>query len=573
MQYLHDIFINGNDAAPILTSTEYTPMWRQYNASSMPVYYVSMERALPNPPTFNTGLTGFGYTDTSQFTFGPKNIKRLTIGNWNQLVTEPLGAPSPLPSGQFNDGALLYEFNTDTIPAGTEREIGRISYGTSQYLQCKGELFGISFSPDKVIFDINDSKPVNFKIEMTIFNPDIKKSSENTAMTLIVGDHIKIIEPQPVLQNGKSQKQSVGTQGKIPPYGVGTVSWTLQVDPKNIKTNEVSTWLGFIAEAPSLGYPIFVNDKTGTDTCQYGFTLQLLPKRFDELDPLITSSVKNDEFSVDVIVSDNRQYDSGLSKVEWSVISGDSANFHVNVTPPISGCSKAQHTITISRESSTKGGCGELRIIDCFGHMIDTTICFNAVPQWYPDTLAPRSRDTMILRTRAVIYANDNAPIDTGINSVSLLGATVSPVTVTYIPTVLNCDKNQVIITVSAPDTIGAGCAYIGITDCANNTTIDTICFAPLMSASYENNTLDLDLIGNPAATMTTVRIRSSEPMKFGISIVDLGGKSVYSLPELMTHSPVTDIPLDLKLLASGTYYVILTTPTHQLARSLKVIK
>lgn len=397
VQYLLDIQVgegsNVNDGAPILTRYGYRPNWDVFTTSTgtgVPWFYVAFQYKLPNSPSFNPGLTGQGYTDNTFANLGLTKPYRQTIGDWNRLIETRWGPPVPLPGGEYKDCATLLEFSGGTALQNKESFLAATSYGTGEFATCKGQIFGVIFYPLRIKWQPPNLVPDPFNIEFYAFNPQTVAGAPNTNLSLTVGPYLTITGPSPVTNGGKTQQQQVQVAGFIPPLGVGYASWTIKPEKVTQCSTDLYSSLKFLGTSPSLGYPIFVNEATGSDTCEHPIIIECANE--DKHPPTIDTFIRVDEFTRKFDVYDNRPVtDKGLKSITWLPQTGtDASKFDVSYLPAIAPCDKVKHTITVFQKDSTIGGCFDFTFEDCVGNKSDTTMCFigKKIPA-NPDTLPP----------------------------------------------------------------------------------------------------------------------------------------------------------------------------------------
>lgn len=397
VQYLLDIQVGVdnvvNDGAPILTRYGYRPNWELFTTSTgtgIPWFYVAFQFKLPNPPTYDPGLTGQGYTDNTFANLGLTKPVRQTIGDWNRLIEIRWGPPTPLPSGEYRDCATLLEFSGSVSIPNKESLLASTSYGTGEFATCKGQLFGIIFYPLRIKWQPPTLVPDPFTVEFYAFNPLPVTGAPNTKLSLTVGPYLSILGPTPVTSGGKSQQQSVQVGGYIPPLGVGVASWTVKPEKVSQCSTDLYSSLKFVGISPGLGYPIFVDEATSSDTCEHPIIIECANE--DKHPPAIDTFVFVDDFTRTFDVYDRRPVtDKGMRSITWTPHAGtDTAKFDISYTPAISACDKLKHTINVVQKDSTVGGCFDFIFEDCVGNKSDTTLCFigRTVPA-NPDTLPP----------------------------------------------------------------------------------------------------------------------------------------------------------------------------------------
>lgn len=400
VQYLLDIQVGDqnytNDGAPLLTRYGYRPDWDKFEPSTgtgVPWFYIAFQYPLPNSPSFDPGLSGQGYTDNTVANLGLTKPIRQTIGNWPDLIQSRWGPPAPLPNGAYTDCATLLEFPSGIGQTNKESMVAATSYGTGEFATCKGQLFGVIFYPLRIKWQPPNLNPDPFTVDFFAFNPQKMTGAPNTKLTLSVGPYLTITGPSPVTNGGKSQTQAVAPAGYISPLGVGTASWTVKPQKVTQCSSDLYSTLSFIGESPGLGYPIFVNESTGSDSCEHPIIIECANE--DKNPPIIDAFVSIDTFNTEFNVHDDRPVtDKGLKSITWRYRLGtDSTKFDVSYSPNIGPCAtmdRAKHKIKVFQKDSTAGGCIDFTFEDCVGNISDTEVCFVAhnVPA-NPDLLPP----------------------------------------------------------------------------------------------------------------------------------------------------------------------------------------
>jgi hypothetical protein len=413
-QFLLDLQVgdqNPNDGAPVLTRYGYRPIWEQYNHAStygIPWFFAAFENKLPNPPTFDPGITGVGYTHDVNYKLGLKKPAVLTLGDWGSqsgvsaLVDFLWGVSGSAPWGSaYNDAALLYQWDGIGIGGGKTSEIARTSYGTGEFGICTGQLFGIVFYPRHFRWDGVGYNPSPANVEFYAFDvysplpadPNYGPPSANTYLTIHTGPNLRVIDPPTT--DPKIQKQLTGpAAGYIPQYGVGTAFWTITADKATTCVGTLDSWLKFTAVSSLSGTgPIFFNSGDG-DTCEHRLKIDCVEEDF--IAPMVFNEAEKKVFPFEKTfeVRDNRPKDKGIDKASWVVQPGsntDASNFTITVDPTIVSCSKLAHKYTITQKDSTKGGCFDFTFVDCVGNDTTYSVCFSARPVTpTPDTLDPQ---------------------------------------------------------------------------------------------------------------------------------------------------------------------------------------
>ena len=485
LQYLLDLNIHGNDKSKVLTRSGYRPDWFQFNNNpdSVPPFYIAFENNLPNPPTFDPGISGQGYLDNTFYKLGLTKPSRVTVGDWVEFIKVLWGPPIGF-SGDYGDAAILLEFPGGSAAKDKEALLAGTSYGTGEFERCIGQLFALEFYPHRIRWQDPNLVPNPFIIDMYTFNPSKTTSAPNTSITLTVDKDLTIITPNPITNGGKTQVQSVGN---IQPLGVGLTKWSVLASKVDCLGSYLNS-LKFNAAAGGLGYPIFLNeDGNGSDTCEHAITIECA--QIDFLKPIAEKLDTSTPFIKTINARDNHAKDKGLRSITWAQVTGDSNNFYVSYTPVLSApCDKMVHTITIKQKDSTLGGCIDFTLIDCVNLRTDTTICFPARPVApTPDILPPvfafverlNKYDTLEgdcnFRFDSIIVT-DSRPLDKGLLSVSVVG---SPNNMTMRGLPITKGDPFYRFSVSVQDSFSDGSIIIEAVDAANpaNKAYDTLTY------------------------------------------------------------------------------------------------
>lgn len=586
VQYLLDVMVGDdnivNDGSPILTRYGYRPNWDVFTTSTgtgVPWFYATFQHKLPNSPTFDPGLTGVGYTDNTFANLGLTKPFRQTIGDWNKLIEVRWGPPTPLPNGQYTDAATLFEFNGATAIPNKETPLAATSYGTGEFATCRGQLFGIVFYPLRINWEPPNLVPYPFPVEMYLFNPQSVQGAPNTKVTLTVGTDLTITSPTPITNSGKRQQQEIQVGGFIPPLGVGIAQWTLQASKSTQCNGEIVSSLRFAAESPGLGYPIFVNEVDGSDTCEHPIIIECASPLNDKQPPILDPFVTTANGDKEITAHDDRiDIDTGLRIIKWTYKSDtDSSKFTISVTPPVVACSKAKHTVTLHQIDSVIGGCIDLTFEDCAGNKKDTTVCFESKTYVPPDTLPPLTFDHVTINKRKKEFkVLDNRTDDTGIKEALYTVREMDSAHVDFIPPLDSASKVVHVVVVTQTDTLHYGCVVFQISDYANNVTLDTICFTKDTSLAVGRNTTDaanFQILGNPSSGKATILLTLESAQDITLRIVDPLGREVRRVDVKGLSQGENLIPLSTSEFASGTYYLTLEIDGKQFAKMLKVVR
>lgn len=585
VQYLLDIQVGDqnytNDGAPLLTRYGYRPNWDMFTPTTgtgVPWFYIGFQYPLPNSPTFDPGLSGMGLTDNSYANLGLTKPIRQTIGNWPQLIQVRWGPPTPLPNGQYQDVATLLEFNSSLVKSNKEVSVASTSFGTGEFATCKGQLLGVIFYPLRLRQESTSLYPNPFTIEFYAFNPQQVQGAPNTKIELTVGSNLTILSPSPVTNGGKTQRQSIQSAGYIPPLGVGTASWTVQATKPTNCIGDITSSLNFWAESPGLGYPIFVNDGTGSDTCGHPIIVDCKSPLVDIFPPIIDNPVTVSRVKKYVSGHDNRvDIDTGMKTVTWQPRgSADSTTFVVTVSPPVVQCTKTTYTVTIEQRDSTKGGCIDVIFTDCMGNTSDTTVCFESRTFVAPDTLPPLTFDHVTINKRKKEFkVLDNRTDDKGIKEALYAVRDMDTADVSFIPPLDSASKVVHVVVVSQTDTMHYGCVLFQITDIAGNVTLDSVCFTADTSLGVGRNVNSdpFSILGNPSSGRATIQFTLERAQEVTLRIVDALGREVRGVKVRGLSQGENLIPLQTSELASGTYYVIVEIDAKRFTKILKVVR
>lgn len=586
VQYLLDIQVGDghyiNERVPIHTRySSNHANWDVYTPTTgtgIPSIYFAFQYPPPNSPSFSLGLSGMGYTDNSFANFGLTIPIRQTIGDWNDMIEMRWGPPVPLPNGSYTDGATLLEFNSFIATPNKEAMVASTSYGTGEYETCKGQLFGVIFYPLRIKQEGANLSPNPFTVDFFVFNPQQVSGAHNTEITLYVGSNLTITSPTPITNNGKTQTQLISVGGFIPPLGVGTASWTVQATKPTKCIGDITSSLNFWAESPGLGYPIFVNEGTGSDTCGHPIIVDCKSPLVDIFPPIIDNPVTVSRVKKYVSGHDNRvDVDTGMKMITWQPRgSADSTTFAVTVSPPVVQCTKTTYTVAIEQRDSTRGGCIDVIFTDCMGNTSDTTVCFESRTYVPPDTLAPLTFDHATINKRKKEFkVLDNRTDDKGLKEALYTVRDMDSAKVDFIPPLDSASKVVHVVVVSQTDTLHYGCVVFQISDYANNVTLDSICFTKDTSLGVSRNSANdvFTILGNPSSGKATVLLTIEKEQDIMLRIVDAIGREVRGVDVKGLRIGENYIPLTTSDLASGTYYVIVEIDDKQYAKTLKVIR
>jgi hypothetical protein len=585
VQYLLDVQVGDvnytNDGAPLLTRYGYRPNWDMFTPTTgtgIPWFYIGFQYPLPNGPFFDPGLSGMGLTDNSYVNLGLTKPIRQTIGNWPDLIRERWGPPIPLPNGHHDDVATLLEFNSTLVKSNKESLIAATSYGTGEFATCKGQLFGVIFYPLRVRQEGADLKPNPFTIDFFAFNPNQITGAPNTKIELKVGTNLTIVSPSPITDSGKTQRQDVQPVGYIAPLGVGTATWTVRATKPTKCTGDITSSLTFWGQSPGLGYPIFINDATGSDTCEHPIIIDCKSPLVDIFPPIIDNPVIVSRVKKYVSGHDNRvDIDTGMKTITWQPRgSADSTTFAVTLAPPIVQCTKTVYTVTVEQRDSTRGGCIDVIFNDCMGNISDTTLCFESRIYVPADTLPPLTYDHATINKRKKEFkVLDNRTDDKGIKEALYTVRDMDTAEVVFIPHIDTASKVVHVVVVSQTDTSHYGCVLFQISDMAGNVTLDSICFTVDTSLAVGRNAEgdQFSILGNPSSGRATIRLTLEKAQNVTLKLIDILGKEVRRYEYEHLPQGMSELPLILTDVASGTYYLILEIDGKQLIRSLKVIR
>jgi hypothetical protein len=585
VQYLLDIQVGDqnytNDGAPLLTRYGYHPNWDMFTPATgagIPWFYIGFQYPLPNSPSFDPGMSGMGLTDNTYANLGLTKPIRQTIGNWPDLIQVRWGPPTPLPNGSYTDVSTLLEFNSSLVKSNKEVLVASTSFGTGEFGTCKGQLFGVIFYPFRVRQEGASLTPNPFTVDFFAFNPQQVQGAPNTKIELNVGPNLTILSPSPVTNGGMTQRQNVQPAGYIAPRGVGTASWTVQATKPTKCSGDIYSFLNFWAESPGLGYPIFVKEGTGSDTCEHSIIIDCKSPLVDNFPPIIDSPITVSRIKKYVSGHDNRvDIDTGMKTITWQPRgSADSTTFAVTVTPPVVQCTKTLYTVTVEQRDSTRGGCIDVLFTDCMGNISDTTLCFESRIFVPPDTLPPLTFDhATINKHKKEFKVLDNRIDDKGLKEALYTIRDMDTAEISFIPPLDSASKVVHVVVVSQTDTMHYGCVHFQITDIAGNVTLDSVCFTAdtSLGVSSNANSDPFSILGNPSSGRATVRLTLERTQDITLRLIDVLGKEVRRYQYEHLPRGMNELPLILTDIASGTYYLILEIDGKQLTRNVKVIR
>lgn len=369
-QYLLDVAIANSDGAKTLTRHGYK-RWARYGRGEqsefyVPPFFINFENELPNAPSYDPGISGQGWFINEQF--GIKPPFRVTIGHWPTLERISWGSPSPLPTTPADktfDNSILWEWDGITVPAGDTVTGPSFTYGTGDFQTCNGKLFALLFVPRKLLYDkpLGRYIPNPFTLDAYIFNPEPATSASNVSLKLDVGQNLTIVgAPLP------SKSQTVTPNpNSINPLEVTTYSWQIQAALNRPCTGPIFADMTLSAVS-SLGPPSFI------DVCSP--TIELPCTEIDLLPPLVDNFVGSEpDLTQSFDVSDNRQDDKGLQKIDYLFTLGDPTKFDVQIGS-FTACWDKKVPVLVRQLDSTKGACITFTFTDCAGNFTTREMCF-----------------------------------------------------------------------------------------------------------------------------------------------------------------------------------------------------
>jgi hypothetical protein len=352
----------------------------------------------------------------------------------------------------------------------------------------------------------------------------------------------------------------------------------LEYDTIGITGNSLLSSVKFHVVSPGLGYPIFINDSDGSDTCGHPLTIQVALKGGDFAKPLTTAITKVDSFTKIFTVSDNGTSDTGLDSVKWKFEKGtDPGNFVVNINPPLTHCSKVSHTVSVTRIDSTKGGCLDFTFKDCSANLSTLTVCFDSlVIPVKRDTVPPSiDSDIVLATTLRKIVISDNRLLDSGLKSVKVLESTLDSFVVNVSPPILSCSKDRHSIYVLLVSSRLGGCVTLEIKDCADNVTLDSVCFITDSTSGVINeriNSFSFDITPNPSRERITLLFNTEGSSLVTSQIIDVLGHIVKA-QSMMAQAGTSEMEIDLAGIPAGSYIVRAESNGQVASHILKIVR
>ncbi len=598
-QFLLDINNHDGDAGALLTRYGYRPIWEYYTDAStyrIPPFYASFEHKLPNAPTYETGTVGLGYTQDGNYSLGLKKPAQLTVGGWGApfaaaLVDFLWGISSTAPWGvDYQDPAVLLQWEGLGIGGNKTAELARTSYGTSELGICNSDLYlGVVFYPPHFNAKGSGYEPDTGVVEFYAFNkyspiptdPNYGPPSAEMKVTLQTGANIRILSPTPDNIEQTEQQQLLGpAAGYIPQYGVGTAFWRIISDKAIGCVGKVDSWLKFYGNGKWYGG----NQYVYSDTCTQPLTIDCITG--DTLPPVVSNIVTTTStpYHTTVDILDNRTLDTGIDTITWIPSPGTNTNpskFKVEVTVLLP-CSKEKHLARVTQLDTTAAGCFDFTISDCAGNETIHTICMTAHPTMPgPDTLRPEvviSRSQLSPNAKDpcnalcfMVTLNELRPNDSGLEKVEVL----TPQNMTFVSTSpLIKGLTTATFEVCVNDSTKDASLHLRVYDIAGNYTDTVLCYQLISgSVAQRASASDIELIGNPASSNTTLRITLDEEQSIKLSILDMSGRVVSTRPLTLIPAGVTDVQIPLDELSAGTYYIVAEWDGRQYAKKLSVVK
>jgi hypothetical protein len=536
-----------------------------------PSFFQVFQNRLPNYPSFDPGLVGTGFLDSvSGVQLHLRKPDSVSFGEWNEFITSPWGPPNPPPVGEYRDGSILFGWlSIVALLPRTTYEVGSMSYGVGEFGVCTGQVYALTSYPH-VKHYYSKPKPEVFVVETQLYSLSALPIN-GVAVSLRVGDHLKISLPQPTQDSNRLQVQAVSNGGVIPPWGASTAKWIVKIDTTKFPKDDFYSLLRLRATSSSDG-ALFVMD---TGTCEQVIYFDLpdydsLPPVFKALSPLDSSTRR-------ISFSEIRTLDSGLKSIGWTYSSStDSSDFIITPQPIVGACMKGIDTVTIIQKDTTRWGCIDFVAIDCAGNRTEKRYCvpgkvFVPVDTLPPYTTGHKTKDKLTKEFTVV----DPLPSSNFIKSVEHLPPPTLP---SFNQTILfnrNCTMYGGRIIVQRVDSLQQGCVYFTISDCANNSTVDSICFVADTSLGVTDKQDEniFSLLGNPSSGRATIQLTLERPQDVTLCIVDALGREVRRVDVKGLSQGENLIPLQTTELASGTYYVVVEIEGKQFAKSLKVVR
>ncbi len=276
-QYLLDLDVAGNDAAPVTTRYGYmqTAETNFPNLNnSIPPYFLSTQQFLSSADF--PGLIAEGYFNDS---LAPEPMGLITPSlfayvSWPDLVANP-GNTWGFPSNAIDsDEALLLQWPPQQSLTGQAQVMACFSCGTAACSNqiCLGNLDAILLHPEHIVWNpagAGSYSPNPFPVDAIVWNANNQTASNASGTQKITdastGDTsgpIRIISPLPTTLNGYQQSHSLSNGGTITGQQSSSISWTDQV-LSGILTNCSTPVIYNIAFSVAAG-------GVGATTCQGG---------------------------------------------------------------------------------------------------------------------------------------------------------------------------------------------------------------------------------------------------------------------------------------------------------------
>ncbi|MBS1902783.1 MAG: T9SS type A sorting domain-containing protein [Bacteroidetes bacterium] len=577
---------SANDAPVLLHRYGYYDQWQQYPGTygnAVPPFYVGFLHTLPGPQN-KPGLACQGYLDNR--TIGTTIPMRITNGDWYTLAQNIMGPPANINSllgkRPGTDAALLIEFNPIVVN-GTQTVVGGVtSYGTSEYEECVGNMFGLMFYPHRIAWDSKQHSytPSPFNVELYTLNPSDAAIATGIYLTLTVCDRLSIWDSTGLIKIGKSQQKPPTPGATLNPHEVLVEDFYVKADSMGDCNGDIQTCLKFSGTS-SLGPPLF-SSFIG-DTCIQNITLECVSS--DSLPPRFEVHSHDIALGSDtILVHDDRPGDKGLKSISYVLKSGGPlTHFEVDTLDPVAACvgDLATHRILFRQIDSTYGACVTFTFTDCIGHTSDTTLCFTRHAYVAPDTIAPRfshawSSDSMTVNT----IVQDAGSVNRGMDTIAwLFSPQTNPqnITVSIAPGIQPCDGDiqQHIVTAHQKIPVVGETVYFMYTDCAGNRAFDTIVFpAPSLAVTGASapQELTLDAVRpNPFSDAVTIEYSVPRASHIQLELFDLLGVRVATIVDKVEDGASHRVSFNATGLAAGTYILRISDGTRSVSRRVEI--
>ncbi len=236
-QYLLDLDVGGNDAAPVTTRYGYLQSneisYPNLN-NSIPPYFIATQQFLSNADF--PGLLAEGYVNDSLAPepMGLMQPSLFAYVSWPDLVANP-GFTWGFPTTRIDsDNALLFQWPQQGPATDQIQEIGSFSCGTAACSNsiCLGNLDAILMHPEHIAWNGTAYSPNPFPVDAIVWNPNDSNATTASGTQSITNENsgladgpIRIAFPLPDTIKGFEQTHSVSNGGTVPAEMSSSITW------------------------------------------------------------------------------------------------------------------------------------------------------------------------------------------------------------------------------------------------------------------------------------------------------------------------------------------------------------